>query len=45
MKEKMNMMDGDGMTGGGMWSMGLVGFLVLVLVVLGILALLKYLRF
>jgi hypothetical protein len=38
------MMDTQDMFGGGMWGMGLVGLLVLVLIVLGIAALVKYLR-
>jgi len=42
--EKDMMMNYDGMMDGGMWGMGLVGLLILVLVVLGIAALIKYLR-
>lgn len=38
------MMDAQGVFGGGMWGMGLIGVLVLVLIVLGIAALVKYLR-
>jgi hypothetical protein len=38
------MMDIQEMLGGGMWGMGVVGLLVLVLIVLGIAALLKYRR-
>lgn len=40
-----NMMSGEmgGMMGGMMWGMGLIGFLVLVLIVLGIAALVKHL--
>ena len=37
------MMNYDGMMDGGMWGTGLVGLLILVLVVLGIAALIKYL--
>lgn len=35
----------NGMSGGMMWGMGLIGLLVLVLLVLGIAALVKYLFF
>ena len=35
----------DQMTGGMMWSMGLIGILVLVLLILGVAALIKYLFF
>ena len=38
------MMDGFGTMGGGMWGMGGIGLLVLILIVLGIAAALKYLR-
>ncbi|MFG1285307.1 hypothetical protein, partial [Xanthobacter autotrophicus] len=38
------MMNFDGMMGSGMWGMSLFGLLVLVVVVLGIAALIKYLR-
>jgi len=38
------MMDTRDMLDGGMWGMGLVGLLILVLIVLGIAALVKYLR-
>ncbi len=34
----------DGMMGGGMWGAGLFGLLFLVLAVLGVAALIKYLR-
>lgn len=34
----------DGMVGGGMWGMWIFGILVLILIVLGIAALIKYLR-
>ena len=34
----------EGMMGGGLWGMGLIGILVLVFVLLGIAALVKYLR-
>lgn len=37
-------MDAQGVFGGGMWSIGRIGHLVLVLIVLGIAALVKYLR-
>lgn len=37
------MMDGFGNMGGGMWGMGGIGLLVLVLIVLGIAAAVKYL--
>lgn len=37
------MMDGNGMMGS-MWGVGLVGLLTLILVLLGIAALIKYLR-
>lgn len=35
----------NGMTGGAMWGMGVIGVLVLVLLVLGVAALVKYLFF
>jgi hypothetical protein len=35
----------DGMSGGAMWGMGLIGILVLALLVLGVAALVKYLFF
>lgn len=35
----------DGMSGGAMWGMGLIGALVLALLVLGVAALIKYLFF
>ena len=38
------MMNGYGMMGGGMWGMGLVWLLVLVVLILGAAALIKYLR-
>lgn len=38
------MMSGDMMGGAGMWGMGLVWLLVVVALVLGIAALIKYLR-
>ena len=38
------MMDGFGNMGGGMWGMGDIGLLVLLLIVLGIAVSLKYLR-
>ncbi len=38
------MMNGYGMMGGGMWGMGLVWLVVLVVLVLGAAALIKYLR-
>ena len=41
--EEDTMMNYDGMMDGGMWGMGLAGLLILVLVVLGIAALIKYL--
>ena len=43
-RRERKMMDTQGMLDGGMWGMGLVGLLVLVLIVLGIAALVKYLR-
>ncbi len=38
------MLNGFGMMGGGMWGMGAIWLLILVLVILGIAALIKYLR-
>ena len=38
------MINGYGMMGGGMWGMGLLWLLVLVVLVLGAAALVKYLR-
>jgi hypothetical protein len=38
------MMGFDRMMGNGMWGMSLIGILLLILVVLGIAALIKYLR-
>ncbi len=38
------MMNGYGMMGGGMWGIGLVWLVVLVVLVLGAAALIKYLR-
>ena len=38
------MMNGYGMMGGGMWGMGLIWLVVLVVLVLGAAALIKYLR-
>lgn len=43
-KGECKMMENSGVLGGGMWGMGLIGLLVLVLIVLGIAALVKYLR-
>jgi predicted lipid-binding transport protein (Tim44 family) len=40
---RFTMMNFDGMMGSGMWGMSLFGLLVLVVVVLGIAALIKYL--
>ena len=37
-------MDFNGMMGGGMWGMGGIGLLILLLIVLGITALAKYLQ-
>jgi hypothetical protein len=39
----MMMHDGGGMMGGMMWGMGLLGLLLIILLVLGIAALVKYL--
>ena len=38
------MMNGYGMMGGGMWGMGLLWLLVVVVLILGAAALIKYLR-
>jgi hypothetical protein len=38
------MMNSYSMMGGGMWGMGLIGLLVIVVLVLGVAALVKYLR-
>ena len=38
------MMNGYDMMGGGMWGMGLFGLLVLIVLILGAAALIKYLR-
>jgi len=44
LKKEARMMDDWRIMGGGMWAMGLVGLLVVTLFLLGIVAVIKFLR-